>query len=421
MRQLLALIAGLLPFSVIAQNFDYGEAAEQNTVLNIQHLHNQGYTGKGVTIAIPDAGFEGVPDLAVFSHLTNDQIPATNNYLSDSSDSVYQYSAHGTFVLSLLAAVDSGQFIGVAPDADYMLAATDDINNEPKQDERNLVNAFEWAHQNGADIVTASLSYYDFDPGFEDYAYEDRDGETAISSQAADQWADSGLLIVSSAGNNAKVKAPCVADSVLCVGGTNLAGQYDDSASVGPTIDGRLKPDVGAPSNNLAGYFDFGLYEFDGFSGTSYACPLVSGLAACLKEKYPSATNLQLMEAIRKSGTQAQNPDTLIGNGVPDARIADSVLGEMMNTGKIRMKSDYTSLKIYPNPVQAQLYVEFAGKMQINNLAVVSATGQIVKQLRINDKSGQLSLGTEGLKPGVYSIRLKATNGAVLTERFVKH
>ncbi len=421
MRVMIIAILGLLPLSVLSQGFEYGEAADQNKALHIEHLHKQGYTGEGVTIAVPDAGFKGVKSLDVFSHLQPDQLQATRNYLTDTSSNVYQYSSHGTFVLSQMAAVDSGRFIGVAPDANYLLAATDNIDSEPKQDERNLVSAFKWAYNSGADIIQASLSYYDFDPGFEDYDYQDRDGETALSSQAADRWADSGMVIVTIAGNNAKVKVPCVADSVLCVGGTGLKKQYDDSSSVGPTVDGRLKPDVAAPAQNVAGYFDIGFYEFNTYAGTSYASPLVTGLVACLQEKYPKATNAQLMRSIRQSSTQAQNPDTLIGHGVPDARVADSLLGKMMNTSSQQLKAPGSAISIYPNPVRKQLTIEFSGETQINSLSVISSTGQTVRQLSIEDRRGQLRLNTNDLKPGIYSIRLQDANGKVNTKRFVKH
>lgn len=417
-RSILPAIFLMLSMTGQAQDaFDYGKAETQNELINIDYLHNQGYTGKGVTIALLDGGFNGLDSQKLFQRLyDNNQIKATYDFWADTSY-VYSQSTHGTYVLSNIGAKADGKFVGTAPDANFLLALTDD-STETHDDERNWKKAMKWADSLGADIISSSLGYYKFDEGVEDYNYKDMDGETTIVAKAAQEAARRGMLVVNSAGNfNWRTTTPCNVDSVLCVGGTDSNKRYTQGAATGPTADGRTKPDVSAQIMNLWGVGPDSITFFR-YGGTSAAAPMISGLAACLMEKHPDKSSKQVMRAIEESGHQADQPDTLIGHGVPNARVADSILAKM--TGNAKTLGQVT-MKIYPNPATKHLNIFIPDgnkKPETHTLSLYSPYGQ---QLRTQEAQGgtiQWNLGD--LAPGVYVLRLKTPEHGTLTRKVIK-
>ncbi len=308
--------------------YNYGNSTNQIKMLNLDLLHNQGYTGNQILVMVCDGGFNNVNNLGAFQYMrSKNRIKATRDFVSNDGD-VYADDNHGAFVLSILAAkLDSG-VIGSGFDANFMLARTENVASETHSEEYNWLLASEWADSAGVKIIQSSLGYSDFDSGG-NYAPTAMDGHTAIITQAAVIATRKGMVIVNSAGNEGdknfrKITAPSDADSILCVGSV-----YDSKARVmnsgqGPSADLRIKPDVMAMGGNTAYVNGSNTVSFG--TGTSFASPLIAGLCACLMQKNKYVTNIELVNAVKRSADRFGNPDTLYGYGIPNAFIADTIL-----------------------------------------------------------------------------------------------
>ncbi|PCH67519.1 MAG: hypothetical protein COC01_05530, partial [Bacteroidetes bacterium] len=229
---------------------DYGLAFNQIEMLNGHMLHQAGYTGKGKLIAVLDAGFKNVDTIRAFdSVMTNNQIIATYNFVTG-NDSVYNSKfSHGTSVLSTMASNWPGEIIGTAPQADYLLLISEDGESESIIEEDNWVAGAEFADSMGADILTTSLGYTVFNDASQNHTYSDMDGNTTRISVGSDIAASKGMLVVSAAGNKGGsswnyIVAPADGDSVLSIGAVDVDRNYAAFSSVGPTFDGRIKPNV---------------------------------------------------------------------------------------------------------------------------------------------------------------------------------
>lgn len=299
--------------------YDYGVATNQVTMLNINKLHNMGYDGKGVLMAVLDAGFFRVDQLNMFDSLwKNNQIKGYYDFV-DMDTTVFNEGDHGLMVLSTIGGNKKG-YVGTAPKADFWLFRTEDGDSETQLEEYNLVIACEMADSVGVDIIHASLGYNDFDVDETSYTYEQLDGNTAISTIGADIAASKGIIVTSSAGNEGNdpwkyISAPADGDSVLAVGATNYKGSYAYFSSLGPSYDGRIKPDVSAQGYSV---YVQGRKNVETASGTSFSGPIIAGCVACLVQAYPDAENMKIYEAVRASSNQIKNPDDKLGYGIPD-------------------------------------------------------------------------------------------------------
>lgn len=279
-------------------------------------FHENGYFGKGIRIAVFDAGFRGVNSHPAFSHLKNDgRIIATYDFHRE-RENVYVASTHGTMVLSVIAGLLEGQPMGLATGAEFLLARTE-IRREPLAEEKYWLAAVEWADQHGADIINSSLGYI-----YHRYYPEQMDGQTSLVARAAHIAARKGILIVNSAGNQGNdehwriIVTPADADSVLTVGALDYPSLLRASfSSVGPTADGRMKPNVSALGSVVAASRR-GLAKPQ---GTSFASPLVTGFAACLWQMYPAWSNMDVFNAIQRSSSLYPYFDYAHGHGTPQA------------------------------------------------------------------------------------------------------
>lgn len=340
---------------------NYGRSAKQLEMLNLPAYHAQGHKGQGMRLAILDAGFPGVDTLAVFDSLRNrDGILATYDFVDDTTWA-YHASAHGTKVLSTIAAYLPGKMVGTAPMVDVMLFRTEDARTERQIEEFHWLAAVEMADSLGVDIIHSSLGYNHFEdsPGYE---YEDLDGNKAIVTKAADWAASKGILVVTSAGNEGNkswkhITAPCDGDSVLCVGSVTKWLDRSRFSSVGPSSDGRIKPDVVAMGSAATTVGPTPRIQLS--NGTSFAAPMVAGFAACVWQANRGKNNMQLLDAIRLSADQAGLPDSDYGYGIPNAIQADSLL---------RLEEDLSSLTIVQvrKPPRGRVAIE-AARASIQN------------------------------------------------------
>lgn len=309
--------------------FDYGQASWQNQMLNVPYLHKKGMTGKGILMAIFDAGFFRVDTLSVFDSLWNEgRLPHVYDFV-DQDTTIFDESNHGLAVLSVIGGNHPGKLVGTAPHCSFVLGRTETVSSESRQEEYNWVAGMEWADSLGVDIIHSSLGYNTFDEANENYTYDQLDGNTSIITKAADMAASRGILVTTSAGNEGwsawqRITAPCDGDSVLCIGSVDSFRVHSSFSSIGPAADGRLKPEVVAMGSRTAVMGKSGRIWHS--NGTSYAAPLVAGLAACLMQGHPDRNNWDIMEAIRMSGDHVLRADSLYGFGVPDGRKADSLL-----------------------------------------------------------------------------------------------
>jgi hypothetical protein len=393
----------------------FGLATTQNLLLGIDHLHEKGFRGKDVTVAFLDAGYHHLDSVGVLDSIfANNRIKHTYDFWAD-TNYVYTGSDHGTSCASLMVGNEPGTFVGTAPDVDLMFALTDDLITETPQDEFNYVAALEWADSLGADIASVSLSYKDFDVPYADYTFSQMDGKTAISTKGAAIAAQKGLLIVNGAGNSGFLCAPCDADSVLCVGGADSLRNYDFISSYGPTFDGRVKPDVAAQTafpwykNGNTGFYVRPFY-----SGTSIATPQIAGLAACLKQAHPNASNIQLINAIRQSAHRYNNPDAGTGYGVPNGRVADSLLDVMLNVKEA--SAAIRNVSIYPNPANDIVSIEADERISVAEIR--SLDGKLLMSERLDSKKETINIQT--LSPGFYLMQLRSASNVISHSKLVK-
>lgn len=311
--------------------FDYGKGKNQITMLNVHRLHNQGFTGKGIVMAILDAGFYNTDSLKGFDSIrTNNQILGTRDFVERDGD-VYDDGAHGMQVLSTIAANLPGKLIGSAPDAEFWLLRSEDDRSENIVEEYYWAAAAEFADSVGADMIHSSLGYNNFDKSSSEFnhTYEDMNGDIAPATIASDIASSKGILVVTSAGNEGNdpwkyVTSPADADSTLTVGSTLDNGTASYFSSKGPSADGRIKPDVMAQGSFI---YVLGRSRGVTFSfGTSFSAPLMAGAVACLWQANPEFTNLEIIEAVQKSSDRYHKPDETYGYGIPNFYIANKYL-----------------------------------------------------------------------------------------------
>lgn len=299
----------------------YGYGYKNLLMMNGDSLHRMGYRGRGVLVAVFDGGF---PSVGYKDFLGYDQAAAVpGNYdLVEQDSTALDGGSHGATVLSTMAAHHPFFYIGMAPEARYLLFKTENSRGEHRLEEINYAVALEIADSAGVDLVNSSLGYTTFTDSTMNYTYADLDGSTSPASVAIDRAFERGMVIVTSAGNNGAdewnyIGTPADARSALSIGATDDLGERAYFSSFGPTADGRTKPDVSGPGVMVPAVAANG-QGLTGANGTSLSAPLVTGLVACLMQAIPEATNQEIVDAVRQTASQANRPDAELGYGIPD-------------------------------------------------------------------------------------------------------
>lgn len=382
----------------------YGLSDTQVSQIGVDQMHQAGFRGEGMLVAILDAGFQRADRVAFLSPLfSENRVVSTYDFVANER-SVYEDDDHGLHVLSIMAATAPGQLYGAAYKASYLLLRTEDAATETRIEEANWLIGAEYADSAGVDVITSSLGYTEFDNPASSYTAADLDGETALSSRAA-QWAtEAGMVVVVSAGNEGAsawrtIGAPADAASVLAIGAITISGSQAAFSSFGPSADGRVKPDlvalglgtvIGLPNGRVATG-----------NGTSYASPLVAGLATGFWQAHPTLSAAQVTAILRQSGSQYLQPDDALGYGIPTFALASDVVN----------RSDRPV--VFPNPftdaISARWFSLPAGTPV--DATLVDLTGRVVwRQQFKNEQQSPFLLQPLSLNAGIYLLTLMAEN-----------
>jgi serine protease AprX len=415
-REPMELVPGPVgaPRSEAGRALDYGYAYGQLDQIQVPALHEEGFDGSGVIIAMLDTGFD--TDHQAYRHL---DIIGERDFINNDAETANQpgdhssQDSHGTATLSCVGGKYPGQLYGGSYEASFVLCKTEIYDEEIQVEEDYWAAAIEYADSLGADIASSSLGYIDW------YTYEDMDGNTAVVTVAADMAAARGLLVVNSMGNERSspwtyLIAPADGDSVLAVGAVDINGDDTYFTSLGPTADGRIKPDIMAMglSVYIATTADTASYGYS--NGTSFSCPLTAGAVGLLLQGHPDWTPQDIIDALHETGTQSSSPDTLMGWGIVqahDAMYSDWVGVDESDPALPRL------VRASPNPASLRTTVSFRVPSRSRvTLSVYDASGRLVRALVAGVKdAGEHAVEWDGrdssernVASGVYFVRMKA-------------
>ena len=335
---------------------NYGNAIDQLSQLNGQYLHRQGFRGKGIQIAILDAGFLNANTIEAFDSLRNsNRILGTRDFVDPTSD-IYTQNYHGMSVLSCMGGNIPGSLIGTAPDASFYLIRSEDVATEYLIEEDNWVAAAEYADSLGVDVINSSLGYSQFNDSLMNHSYADLNGKTTRVTQGANMAFQKGILVFSSAGNEGskswkRIIAPSDGENVISVAAVDKDGLRASFSSVGPAFGGAVKPNVAAMGSGTTLALSNGTIGYA--SGTSFSSPVLAGMGACLLQANPYAGAKLAKLAIEQSASQYSNPDSLIGFGIPDFEKADKYL-KVNSAHNLKDKSSWT---VSPNPFSESIFL----------------------------------------------------------------
>lgn len=379
----------------------------QNSLLGIDFMHEEGFKGKGIRIAVFDAGFPGTDNTSPLSHLlSNNQLVAQKDFVRPWNQNVFTDNQHGTNVLSLIAAVETESFIAGAPEAEYFLAMTEEVATEYRIEEYNWLRAAEYADSIGVDIINSSLGYYDFDDPEMNYSSGQLDGKTAVITQAANIASSKGILVVNSVGNygpnEPSIVAPADSPNVLAIGSVNQSLEVSNFSSRGPTGDGRIKPDLAAFGNGVALLRSNGNVGFA--NGTSFSAPQITALAAGLWQAKPEWTRAELIENLLRSASQYENPDNLLGYGIPNFR--EALYGEILS---VEENGEVIPWKVFPNPMEGNKLTIYFGSSLSAEFSLIDLNGKTLQNqsLSRNTAKDPYELQLEGIRPGMYIIQMQ--------------
>lgn len=400
-----------IPQEKSTAELDYGDAYAQINLINGIPLHDMGYQGQGMVIAVLDGGFFGVQERIVFDSLwDNNQILGSRDFASEENNA-FSGSTHGTKVLSTMGANWPGQMIGTAPKADYWLLRTEYTDYENIIEEYNWLVGAAFADSVGADVINSSLGYTTYDDPNMDHTWNDLNGNTAIVTIGADLAAKKGILPVNSAGNEGSsswmyISHPADGDSVFAIGATNIYGEIAGFSSRGYPLDPRIKPNicaVGSGTTVADAYSDF----ITTSSGTSFSSPTIAGMTACLWQANPGFTNQDIMNALQFSASQAANPDRTYGYGIPDYAAANAIVG--IENSQLKQHI----LHVFPNPVTDVLNIQM--DIETYEISIFDIKGSLVYQ----GTKSELKVDVRDLKKGLYMFRIHSESG-IFTGKFLK-
>lgn len=377
---------------VLDDTVNYGSNYPQVHIHEGEYLHNKGYRGQGITIAVLDGGYLNYQTNPAFDSVrAAHQILGTYDFVTNDSN-VNEDNSHGANVLSMMASNRPGVMVGTAPKANYWLFRTEDVASEKPIEEYNWIEALEKADSLGADMISSSLGYYVFDDPQFDHSYAQRDGNTTQITIAADLAVKKGLIVMNAAGNTGNapdeskyILVPGDGDSVMTVGAVNTSGTIGGFSSWGPNGAGKLKPNI--VSVGAAAVYTNSIGNVVMGNGTSLANPNIAGLIACLWQAFPEFSNTDIMDAVQRSAHMYANPDNRYGYGIPNFRTASAILETRRHESDSLLTSNW--IKTFPNPFK-QLFTVFfrAPATGRASLRVIDLSGRVLLEQNVDVMQG---------------------------------
>ncbi|MBK8981308.1 MAG: S8 family peptidase [Ignavibacteria bacterium] len=412
---------------------NYGPSFNQANLINIPAVHDLGYTGSGVLVASFDSGFDNLnhtcfdlireKGIRSFDFVNGDTIVANDTGRMGTG-------AHGTLTLSLVCGYDQGWLVSPAFDSEIILAKTENTDSETPLEEDNWIAAAEWADSLGADIITSSLTYLEFNSPYPSYTWQDMDGNTARITLAADIAVSKGITVVVSAGNDGfnpdhnTLGAPADGKKVITVGAVTLGKIRAGFSSVGPTVDGRIKPEVMALGiSNYTAFPGAGNVGYlNSSSGTSLACPMVAGVCAIMLSANPLLTPEDVKQLLLSSSERTGQPDNLTGWGIVNSLSAVNAAIRF----NYAVPGDFTLDQNFPNPFNPSTTIKINLKKEATLSVIVhDITGKEHTRIVSNKfySAGNYSLKynpeSNGLQSGVYFYTLIANGIKIDSKKFV--
>ena len=396
--------------------FTYGDTQNQVEMINVDNLHLADFTGEGITIAVMDAGFPNVNTMQAFQRM-RDNGDLLNGYdFVDRTSDVYAFTGnnHGTKVLSTMAGFIEDEYVGTAPDASYYVFRTEESGSENPVEESYWVEAAERADSLGVDMINTSLGYQTYDNSNYDYTPADMNGEVTFIAKGASIAVQKGILVVVSAGNSGAtdwqtVGSPADSPDVLSIGAVDADGNYVAFSSQGSAAQvGYQKPDVVARGGQA-----FVIDQSNSIvqnNGTSFSGPILCGGIASLWQAIPDASPTEIMEFVRQSSSQFNNPDEFLGFGIPDLDLA--------RTNALTVHESLVEMfRFYPNPVISNLNIEIPGNLSKVKVSVYNQLGQEIL-IQIITKNSKL-IDVSDLASGIYLVKFSTQNNSK-TFKFIK-
>ncbi len=400
---------------------DYGNSFTQNSQINVTALHNLGITGSGVVICVLDAGFN------LLEHEVFNQMIILNKWdfvngdggVGDSLD--MGSGDHGTKVLSAIGGYKPGKLIGPAYGASYLLAKTENTDSETPVEEDNWIAAIEWADSLGADVATSSLGYLEYDDPSQSYTWEDMDGNTARITRAADLAVGKGIAVFVSAGNEGlelthnTLGAPADGDSVISVGAVDADGERAYFSSVGPTADGRIKPDIMAMGQSTRVASSVNPIGYTTSSGTSFSCPIAAGAGALILSQRKNISPVELANALRSTADNSVIPNREYGWGILNAFDALQSIPATDIDEASSAPAGFTLFNNYPNPFNPSTRIDFeiSENSEIQADLYNSAGEKVIQVVKANYSVGKhsIQLDASEFNSGVYFLKISSSKG----------
>jgi subtilisin family serine protease len=248
------------------------------------------------------------------------------------------------------------------------------------------------------------LGYFEYDNPAYSHTYSEMNGTTAFISRGAEIAFSRGMIVLASAGNSGGTSDPYIAvpadaASVIAVGAVNSSELLTSFSSIGPSSDGRIKPDVMAQGQADVLSDEFGNIVYE--SGTSFSSPIMAGMVACLWQANPTKTNVEIRQLLLKSADRFTTPDNQYGYGIPDFNLAVAN-GLSLNTFS---KDDFV---IYPNPVIDFITISLPVGLDQAMVSIYSISGQKVLDKEITIESPSISL--KALSKGMYVYKVESNS-----------
>ena len=413
----------------------YGLSAAQLQFHRVDKVHALGYDGSDVIVGIMDGGFDVTHE--VFEHLRiTNRIIAERDFVDGGSNTKINvmspsYHSHGTSVAGIIAGKKDGTLMGVAPGVSLVLARTEDDKQEAPVEEDNWVAAIEWMQTLGVQVVNSSLGYNIFtSQPSASYNYNDMNGKRSAIARAATKAARVfNMVVVVSAGNEGEnswkyITTPADADSILSVGSLAINGSKAPTSSIGPTADGRIKPDVSARGSCVYSAASVLPNSYSTcMSGTSFAAPHVAGMMALAMQARPGMQAIWYVRQAQKASSLYPNPNNLVGYGKIDALdLISGVTTSLSDDASPLLPTSAFVTQNFPNPFNpsTSIYYQMPDGWSLNSVSILDAIGRSVSVIQTNRVANTGTMQWNGLNmagtsvaSGIYFAKFHFTNGAL--------